>query len=77
MILKNRGEKLLIGENMFFIGEVVLANDASIYKDHIGKIVQIRTDEDKDTNNIGPDIYVDFGEGEVIMAADMLVELPF
>lgn len=77
MILNKQSETLKIDNKLFGIGDYCVANIVSEFKGRIGTILEIRTDDDMDTDNIGPDIYVDFGDGEVIMAADMLEELPF
>lgn len=42
------------------IGERVLANDMSDYEGLYGKLLEIRTDSDKDTDNEGPDFYCSF-----------------
>ncbi|MCK9471674.1 MAG: hypothetical protein M0Q88_07980 [Bacilli bacterium] len=73
----SKGQKIVIDDKEFIVGDYYAANNSSVYSGKIGLILEVKTSQDKDTDNIGPDIYVDFGDGEVIMAADMLEELPF
>lgn len=77
MVIDKKGKGLVIDGKMFFVGSYYIANSTTEHKGLIGKILEIRTAENKDTNNIGPDIYIDFDDDEVIMSADMLEKLPF
>jgi len=60
MLLKNFGESLEIGGKVFTVGDRILANDVSDYEGLYGKITEIKTDPDKDTDNEGIDIHVRF-----------------
>lgn len=71
MLLVRPGEKLEINGRIFEIGNFVIAKNSK-YKYLIGSVIEIRTDENKDTENPGPDIYVNFNEDIVIMAGEML-----
>ncbi len=44
----------------YTVGDMVIANAGSIYEGLMGRIIEIHTGEDKDTENLGPDIYCDF-----------------
>ncbi len=44
----------------YTVGDMVIANAGSMYEGLMGRITEIRTEEDKDTDNVGPDIYCDF-----------------
>lgn len=45
---------------MFKLGDKVIANENSDYHNLVGEIIEIRTGDEKDTYNIGDDIYVCF-----------------
>lgn len=72
MVFLKRGTGMVINKRSVVVGSTVIANGNSIYKGRIGEIVEIRTDKDKETDNYGPDIYVDFEGDIVIMAEEML-----
>lgn len=73
MILSHFEESIRIGRKNFMVGQVVLANDCSMYSGLKGIIFKILTGEDKDTENSTTDIYVELEDGdEVIMSPDML-----
>lgn len=73
MILSKEGESAIINGKKYEIGNTAIANGTTVYKGAIGEITEIRTDKDKDTDNVGPDIYFQIlGYGEVVMAADMI-----
>lgn len=60
-MIKNKiGEELRYDGKRYYIGQVVYANESSDYAGLIGSIKEIRTDKDKDSDNIAPDIYVSF-----------------
>ncbi len=59
MIYK-QGQTLEFEGKKYTVGDMVIANAGSIYEGLMGRITEIRTGEDKDTDNIGPDIYCDF-----------------
>lgn len=53
------GEMFFYEDKMFIVGEEVYATESE-YEGLLGKITEIRTAEDKDTENEGPDIYCSF-----------------
>ena len=53
------GEMFFYEDKMFIVGEEVYATDCD-YAGLLGRITEIRTGEDKDTENEGPDIYCSF-----------------
>lgn len=53
------GEMFFYEDKMFIVGEEVYATESD-YAGLLGKITEIRTGEDKDTENEGPDIYCSF-----------------
>lgn len=59
MILRNN-DRLNINDKTFSIGEAVWVNRASDYAGLIGRITEIRTDGDKETENEGPEICCSF-----------------
>ena len=44
----------------YTVGASVIATDQSVYRGLYGKITEIRSDGDKETDNVGPDIYCAF-----------------
>jgi len=61
MILKNRGESIHTNCGYFDVGQKVIGNvEADEYEGLTGYITEIRTDEDRDTENETEDIYVCF-----------------
>jgi hypothetical protein len=60
MILCKTGKKFVHGDTTFMIGDYVYGLEGSAYNGLVGTIRQIRTEDDKETDNPGPDIYVDF-----------------
>ena len=75
MILKARGKGIIYQGTKYLVGDFVCANGLTEYNGLVGPIVEIRTDSDKDTENITDDIYVDFKGDIVIMAADMIIPI--
>ena len=61
MIINKQGEAFEYEGKKYIVGEDVYATEASYYG-LIGVIKEIRTGEDKDTDNPAPDIYCDFFE---------------
>lgn len=61
MIINKQGETFEYEGKKYMIGEDVYATESSYYG-LIGVIKEIRTGEDKDTDNPDPDIYCDFFE---------------
>ena len=53
------GEMFFYEDKMFIVGEEVYATECD-YAGFLGRITEIRTGEDKDTENEGPDIYCSF-----------------
>lgn len=60
MIKNKEGETFEYEGKTFAIGDIVYANDRSAYEGLCGRIKEIRTDADKDTDNDTPDIYCAF-----------------
>lgn len=60
MIYKEPGEKLMYENAAYIVGGRVLANEASEYDGLFGRILEIRTDDDRETENDTPDIYCAF-----------------
>ena len=61
MIINKQGETFEYEGKKYIVGEDVYATESSYYG-LIGVIKEIRTGEDKDTDNPEPDIYCDFFE---------------
>jgi len=53
------GEMFFYEDKMFIVGEEVYATESD-YAGLLGRITEIRTGEDKDTENEGPDVYCSF-----------------
>ena len=53
------GEMFFYEDKMFIVGEEVYATECE-YAGLLGRITEIRTGDDKDTDNEGPDIYCSF-----------------
>lgn len=51
MIFKNEGESFTYGRREFAVGADVICNENSVYSGLGGKIIEIRTGDDKETNN--------------------------
>ena len=62
MLLDKVGEAFYYEGKKYVIGEQVLANDASEYEGLIGRILEIRDGDDKETENDALDIYCEFEE---------------
>ena len=60
MIYKKPGEKFSHENITYTVGSRVLANEASEYSGLFGRILEIRTDDDRETENDTPDIYCKF-----------------
>ena len=60
MIYNKQGEAFEYEGEKYQIGSLVMANAQSLYDGLIGIITEIRTDEDKETENPSADIYCDF-----------------
>lgn len=72
MIMDIPGSTMLIDDVPYTIGAPVVATDASEYKNLYGKIFEIRTGEDQETENDMPDIYCTFDAPE---RTDIIEEL--
>lgn len=62
MILHNEGEKFLYMGTEYVVGDKVIATKETEYEGLVGKIIEIRDGEDKETDNDTPDIYCCFAE---------------
>ena len=60
MIITNMNDTLEYMGKRYYIGEEITGTSASMYEGLFGKIIEIRTDDDKETNNDTPDIYCKF-----------------
>lgn len=60
MIYKEKGHGVIYDRKKIVVGMRVLANEKSEYRGLFGTIKEIRTGEDKDSNNIGPDIFCEY-----------------
>ena len=60
MIYKKPDEKFSHENITYTVGSRVLANEASEYSGLFGRILEIRTDDDRETENDTPDIYCEF-----------------
>lgn len=60
MILHNQKDCFEYGGKTYFIGEEIVAENNTEYGGLFGKIIEIRTDADKETDNETPDIYCSF-----------------
>ena len=60
MILIDCEDFLMYNGIKYSVGDVVIANDSSIYKGSVGIISEIRDGDDKETENFEPDIYCSF-----------------
>ena len=62
MIYQKSGETLYHDNRKYTVGASVYANDASEYGGLIGTILEIRTGDDRETENDTPDIYCRFNQ---------------
>ncbi len=74
MILNKNGEMFFYEDRMFIIGEEVYATECD-YAGLLGRIIEVRTAEDKDTENEGPDIYCSFHKPILRQDAALLSKL--
>lgn len=70
MVIRKKGSVFFIDGKEFKIGGGVFANDESEYMGLYGTVTEIRTDEDRETENDTPDIYCEF------MSPEMLEPVP-
>lgn len=73
MIINKQGEAFEYEGKKYIVGEDVYATESSYYG-LIGVIKEIRTAEDKDTDNPAPDIYCDFFEPVLTVDKERLQE---
>ena len=69
MIYKKPDEKFSHENITYTVGSRVLANEASEYSGLFGRILEIRTDDDRETENDTPDIYCKFDRAFPLPAA--------
>lgn len=71
MLLNQLNEKtttnVLINGKYFSVGDTVIGNKTTVFDRYIGKITDIKF------SDCGPEIYVEFGNGQVIMESSMLM----
>lgn len=60
MICKKYGEGITIHGTRYAVGMTVFCNSSSDYEGLYGRITEIRTGEDRETDNETPDIYCEF-----------------
>jgi hypothetical protein len=60
MVYNEYGQVVCTGEKTFTIGQGIQANENSMFDGLVGCIFEIRTNENKDTDNEGADIYCEF-----------------
>ena len=60
MIIREFGAEFLYDGITYHIGDEVIGTNESEYEGLWGRITEIRTDDDKDTDNETPDIYCSF-----------------
>lgn len=60
MVLNRVGQVFEYEDKTYIVGEEIYSNDLSEYKHLFGRITEIRTDEDRETENDTPDIYCTF-----------------
>lgn len=60
MIYNRDGDKIVLNGIPWMVGMPIQANEASEYEGLFGRIIEIRTDDDRETENDTPDIYCQF-----------------
>ena len=60
MILQENGARFCVDGKIFAVGGRVMANKESEYEGLFGRITEIRSSADRETENDTPDIYCDF-----------------
>lgn len=76
MIYNKSGEMFFYEDKMFIIGEEVYATESD-YAGLLGRITEIRTGEDRDTENEGPDIYCNFRPPILKQDAELVAKMRF
>ena len=72
MVIRKNGAVFCADEKAFVIGGTVFANDESEYMGLYGTVTEIRTGDDRETENDTPDIYCEFFVPDTVT---MLAEL--
>ena len=79
MILDKQGETFTSAGKTFAIGGMVFANAEDEYSGLVGHIIEIRTGEDKETQNSFPDVYCNFETpqkpGEIVELEERFSEI--
>ena len=70
------GEMFFYEDKMFIVGEEVYATECD-YAGLLGRITEIRTGEDRDTENEGPDIYCNFQPPILNQDAELVRKMKF
>ena len=76
MIYKKPGEEFWHEGVCYKVGGRIVANEASDYAGLFGNILEIRTEDDRETDNDTPDIYCAF-EAPVLSADRLALEQTF
>ena len=76
MIYNKNGEVFFYEDKTFYVGEEIYATE-SAYRGLIGRITEIRTGEDMETENDGPDIYCEFEEPIMVKDRQYLHDVMF
>lgn len=76
MIYNKNGEMFFYEDKMFIVGEEVFASESD-YAGLLGRITEIRTGEDRDTENEGPDIYCSFLSPLLKQDAELVSKMRF
>lgn len=76
MIYNKNGEMFFYEDKMFIIGEEVFASESD-YAGLLGRITEIRTGEDRETENEGPDIYCNFQSPILNQDAELVSKMRF
>lgn len=76
MIYNKNGEMFFYEDKMFIIGEEVYATDSD-YAGLLGRITEIRTGEDREAENEGPDIYCNFRPPILKQDAELVSKMRF
>ena len=76
MIYNKNGDMFFYEDKMFIIGEEVFASESD-YAGLLGRITEIRTGEDRDTENEGPDIYCNFQPPILNQDAELVSKMRF
>ncbi len=76
MIYNKNGEMFFYEDKMFIIGEEVFASESD-YAGLLGRITEIRTGEDRDTENESPDVYCNFQPPILNQDAELVSKMRF